>query len=127
MPRIGVFWFYNAVVIGRAIDLEAGEEGIPGVIDSPDTHSDLWEHDRRLLIPFPELRASEYHSVPRGRVLWQIEPPLARVYMDSVLFEPTIKDKIVKFFALESSKVKWGRDPHYSTSQKDLAELFDDE
>ncbi len=127
MPQIGIFWLYKETVIGRAIELDAGEEMPTGTIDSPDNHTDLWDNSRTLLQDFPELRQEEYFSIPRGRVLWKTESSSAKILMDSVLFEPSIKAKILQFFDLEKSKVKWGRDLHYTTSQNDLSALFDDE
>lgn len=127
MPQIGIFWFYGNVVIGRAIELGAGEEGLSGIIDSPDTHTDLWDNSRTLLQAFPKLRNEEYFSIPRGRVLWEVESASAKILMDSNLFEAGIKAKILKFFDLQNTEVRWGHDIHYSTNQKELSKLFDDE
>jgi hypothetical protein len=124
MPKIGVFWFYKQNVVGRSIAIEAGEESVPGIIDSADTHADLWDNDRSLLQDFPELRGTEYHKVPRGRVLWQKDTELAKIYLDEVLFAPEIKSKILEFFDLIGCNVQWGRDVHYTTKEDDLSRLF---
>lgn len=126
MPRIGVFWYYKQTVVGRSIAIQDGEESVPGVIDSIDTHADLWDRDRSLLKNFPELRGTEYHKVPRGRVLWHKDTIKAKIYMDEVLFKPKIKTKILQFFDIEKNIVEWGRDVHYTTCEDKLLSLFDD-
>jgi hypothetical protein len=126
MPKIGVFWFYQQTVVGRALEIEEGEESVPGIIDKADTHADLWDNDHSLLLGFPELRGTEYHKVPRGRVLWQKDAAVAKIYLDEVLFDPQIKSKILQFFDLEKCVVQWGRDVHYTTREDELTQLFDD-
>lgn len=126
MPRIGVFWFYNNIVIGRSIDLESVDTPEDRIIDSPDTHTDLWDHDRTLLRGFPELYGTEYFSIPRGRVMWEAKTSSAKIFMDSVLFKNTYKRTILKFFDLESTNVQWGKDAHYTTNANEIDVLFDD-
>ena len=60
MSKIGIFWVYKDTVIGKARELEDGEENVPGLIDSPDSHVDLWEHHQCFLAQFPELAGTEY-------------------------------------------------------------------
>lgn len=115
MPRIGIFWVYRKAVMGRTVDLAEGEEGVPGLLDSPDNHADLWENDPKLLAPYPELRDREYFDVPRGRVLWRRDDATAIVYMDRTLFNDDIKVKIANFFDLATSKIEWMSDPHYTS------------
>jgi hypothetical protein len=55
MAKIGIFWIYHNEVIGKAIDLKEGEENIPGIIDSPDTHVKYWEMAPVLRSPSPNL------------------------------------------------------------------------
>ncbi len=126
MSQIGVFWFYKGTVIGKPVDLDIAEDTGIGVLDSPDTHTDLWDNDRGLLKSFPDLYGREYFSIPRGRVLWEIEMSSAKVFMDSVLFENTIKQKVLKFFNLKSTNVKWERDVHYTTNSMDIDALFEE-
>lgn len=114
MPHIGIFWAYRGIVFGRAVELTAGEEGVPGLLDSPDNHADLWE-GKELLNGYPELRGREYFDVPRGRVLWNSAQHQAIVYMDAKLFDAAIKARIADFFDLTTSEVVWRTDPHYTT------------
>jgi hypothetical protein len=118
MPRIGIFWVYRGSVLGRAIDLSAGEEGVPGLLDSPDSHADLWENDLTFLSGFPELRSQEYFSLPRGRVLWQVTEQVAVIYADKKLLNETTQQKIQSFFQLECADVSWRTDPHYTTNNR---------
>lgn len=127
MPRIGIFWIYKDRVFGRSSPVTTGEENYPGLFDSPNNHSEVWEEDRTLLVEFPELRGKEYFSVPRGRVLWNEAGQHAIVYMDEVLFSDRCKGLIVDFFDLDGYEVKWKRDMHYTTSPDALGAIFDDE
>ena len=115
MPKIGIFWFYRGTVLGRAVDLAAGEQGVPGLLDSPDNHAALWENDRKLLALFPELRGQEYFAVPRGRVLWKTAEQEAVIYLDAKLLNKEVQQKILDFFDLGEAKIVWRTDPHYST------------
>jgi hypothetical protein len=124
MPRIGVFWYYKNKVIGRAINLEKGENFGSGILDSPDTQTDLWDNDPSLLNGFPELFGSEYFSIPRGRILWDIKMATAKGLMDATLFNDPAKLKILQFFDLESTGIQWMRDAHYTTDANELDILF---
>ena len=124
MPKIGVFWFHKGDVMGREVDLADGEEGVPGLKDSPDNHTDLW--DGSILRKHPELRGREYYEVPRGRVLWDSNQDRAIVYLDASLFKDDIKAKITQFFNLKNEEVVWRTDPHYITDDNNLERLFND-
>ncbi len=125
--KIGIFWVYKDTVIGKAIKLEEGQKNTLGIIDSHDNHIDFWEDNPNFLNPFPELRGSEYHIVPRGRVLYSKEEKKVIVYMDKVLFNEKIKRVIVEFFLLENVEILWKTDFHYTTLSNDIDDLFDDE
>ena len=43
MTKIGVFWVFNGVVFGKAVELAQGIEGVPGLIDCDDNHADVWD------------------------------------------------------------------------------------
>lgn len=124
MPKIGIFWFHKGDVMGKGVDLADGEEGVPGLIDSPDNHTDLW--DGSILRKHPELRGREYYEVPRGRVLWDNNQSRAIVYLDARLLKADIKAKITQFFDLINEEVVWRTDPHYNTDDKNLERLFND-
>lgn len=126
MPEIGVFWFYKDTVLGKAVALDMAEGIGIGVLDSPDTHTDLWDNNSSLLRVFPELYGSEYFSMPRGRVLWVQKTSTARIFMDDLLFKETTKKKILKYFDLCTTNVQWEKDPHYTTDTNDIDFLFDD-
>ena len=44
MAKIGIFWIYKNKIIGKAHELDEGQENIPGMIDSSDSHSRRYEH-----------------------------------------------------------------------------------
>ena len=105
MPKIGVFWCYKDVVFGRAVSLDKAEDLGIGILDSPDTHTDLWDKDRTLLRDFPEQHGGEYFSIPRGRVLWELKTSSAKIFMDSVLFRDTSKQKILETIEVEKNEI----------------------
>lgn len=81
---IGIFWVYKDTVFGKAIDVDEGEEYFPGVVDSPDNHTDYWDTEKEYLKLFPGLRFNEYYDVPRGRVLYSRKEGQANIYLDKV-------------------------------------------
>jgi hypothetical protein len=126
MAQIGVFWIYRNEIIGKARNLSEGRENIPGLIDSPDNHIDLWENSLNFDIPFPELRGSEYQDIPRGRVIYKTQSHEAIVYMDMSLDSENAKKLVSEFFELNDVNIIWKSDPHYTTDAQRLNELFDD-
>ena len=124
MSKIGIFWVYKDTVIGKAVDLVEGDQSIPGVVDSPDTHVYVWESDPEFRLPFSELREFEYQSIPRGRVIYFKNKSVFKIYMDKVLFSEANKKNILEFFDLATSKVIWDTDSHYSTEQSEIDDLF---
>ena len=125
MAKIGIFWVYKNTVIGKACELSEGEETFPGMLDSPDTHVDLWQVNEEFMICFPELRDFEYQDVPRGRVVYSTEANRAIVYMDSVLHSAEVKRAIATFFQLGDSDILWETDIHYTTDPGRIRSLFD--
>ena len=126
-PKIGIFWVYRQTVLGQAIELCAGEAGVPGILDSPATHVRLWEQLRHRTAAFPELRDVEYDRIPRGRVLWQQQLHQAIVYLDARLFNLEDMARIKAFFWLDGVTVTWQRDAHYTTQQSGLSPAAEDD
>ena len=126
MAKIGIFWIYNSRIIGKSCELEDGQENLTGMIDSPYTHFELWENDPYFIIPFPELRDSEYQSVPRGRVLYSAKENKVFVYMDKVLYSKETKKIIVNFFQIYNIDIVWKTDSHYTTEPSEIEALFND-
>jgi hypothetical protein len=124
MPHVGIFWVYKGKVLGKAIDAAEGEERVPGLVDSPDSHVTYWENNADFLNPFPELRGSDYETIPRGRVLYSKSERMAIVYMDKTLFNKKAKGLLMTFFGLEQMSVSWRTDEHYTTSKRKLERLF---
>lgn len=122
---IGIFWVYKGTVFGKAIEVNEGEEGVPGVVDSPDNHTDYWDNEKAYLRLFPELRFREYLQVPRGRVLYFKDDQRAVVYMDKALFTDSIKQLVLEFFRLKGEAIAWRTDPHYTTSSAEIDHLLE--
>lgn len=108
-PEVGVFWVYKDVVFGRARPVSEGQEGVKGLLDSPDDHVTVWELPG-IRSQFPELRGVEYQKVPRGRVLYSTREKAAVVYMDRALHNAASKRLVVDFFSLHGSAVLWRTD-----------------
>lgn len=125
MSKIGIFWVYKNTVIGKAANLAEGDQLIPGVVDSPDTHIYVWESDPEFRLPFSELRELEYQSVPRGRVIFFKNQSVFKIYMDKTLFSEANKKHILEYFDLAESKVIWETDSHYTTDQNEIDNLFE--
>lgn len=125
MAKIGIFWVYENRVIGKAVDLEEGREYVPGIIDSPYDHINIWEKSTGLLTPFPDLRGTEYHMLPRGRVLYAKNEESSVIYMDKCLFEKEMKHLISVFFELETVEKSWRTDSHYTTDTETIMRLLD--
>ena len=122
--KVGIFWVYKNQVIGKACNLEEGQENVPGLIDSPDSHIELWEHDPGFTIPFPEFKGSEYQDVPRGRVIYSAKTKKVIVYMDKALHTKRTREIISKFFQLGGTEVVWKTDIHYTTQANEIDDLF---
>ena len=122
---IGIFWVYDGVVFGTACDRASGDENVPGIIDSPATHTDFWDTDKEYRRLFPELCFKEYIEVPRGRVLYSTAENKTIVYMDKTLFSDATKKLIQKFFHLHNQPISWRTDLHYTTASKELDNLLD--
>ncbi|RLJ22495.1 hypothetical protein DJ030_01415 [bacterium endosymbiont of Escarpia laminata] len=126
MGKIGIFWVYKGIVLGKSRALSEGRENIRGLIDSPDSHIELWEESTDFEIPFAELTGSEYQEIPRGRVIFSTKHTKYIVYMDEVLHQEITKLAISEFFGLRKNEIKWETDPHYVTDQRSIDRLFDD-
>lgn len=131
MANIGIFWIYNKNshnhVIGKSIDLSEGDENVPGLIDSPDDHINVWENDKSWQNPFYELVGTEYQTIPRGRVIYSTKSQKAIVYMDKQLHEKSIKNLIKDFFHLNTTPIVWSVDDHYTTESNDLDNIFEND
>jgi hypothetical protein len=127
MAMIGVFWVYQHRVFGKRAPIEAGEEAVKGMVDSPYDHVDVWETDTDYRRNFPELVQAEYQQIPRGRVLYQTGKGVPVVYLDSTLNTPPVRELIARFFEFPVEQASWQKDAHYTTRQNDLDALFDEE
>lgn len=123
--NIGVFWVYNGTVFGKAVSVDAGFEGVPGIVDSRDDHVDVWEHERPWVHVSASLASAEYQDVPRGRVLSRQGRPL--VYADKSLLNTESKFLIAQFFDFNPDVAHWQSDVHYTTACADLDALFSDD
>ena len=125
MATIGIFWVYKNTVMGKTRELKEGQETCPGMLDSPDSHADLWKEGDGYVISFPELRDTEYQDVPRGRVIYSTQAKQTIVYMDAVLHTVKIRRAVALFFQLGDADIKWETDAHYTTNPDRIDALFD--
>lgn len=120
--RIGIFWFIDGEVQGRARPVAQGETHVAGIYDSPDTHAQFWEENLKGLDL--AIHREPYFAFPRGRVVYRVTDHCYVVHMDRVLFTPLAKTAIAAFFTLAQSKVLWRRDSHYTTDPGEVDQLF---
>lgn len=124
MAKIGIFWFYKKQVLGKTCDFSKGQENVPGIIDSPYAHVDLWDSNLRYTIPFRELQDVEYYEIPRGRVVYVKTKNKVIVYLDRVILSKEGKRAVSDFFQLSDVSTEWVTDEHYTTDPKQLNKLF---
>lgn len=124
--KIGVFWVCRGVVFGSARPISDGQEGVKGLVDSPDDHVTVWEGPNGYRQKFPELRTVEYQEIPRGRVLFQRDRSIPLVYLDKSLNRPVLRELIANFFRFDPSTAKWRSDIHYTTDSGELEGIFSD-
>ena len=126
-PKIGVFWGYSGCVFGKAVSLDTGFSQTEQIRDSNETHADVWDSEKPWLQVSKDLAFKEYQDVPRGRVLFNHHKGKPLVYADKKLLTPEFKKLIADFFEFVPENAIWKRDDHYTTSQDELAQLFDDD
>ena len=115
MAKVGIFWLHDGSVVGVRRSLESAEEGVSGLLDSPDSHVDSWPS-----VAAANGRAAEceYDDVPRGRVLYDSEHERSIVYLDACLDKVATRKAIAQFFDLDLGRSHWKRDPHYTTNAR---------
>lgn len=126
MTKIGIFWVYGGEIFGKAVNVESGIEGVPGMIDCQDNHADVWEIERPWAKISQILAHSEYQDIPRGRVLFLSKQKQSLVYADKSLMNLETKLLISTFFEFNTIDAIWRKDDHYSTSTIEIDELFHD-
>ena len=127
MMKIGVFWVYRGAVFGKARPISDGQEGVKGLVDSPDDHVTVWEGPNGYRQNFPELRSVEYQEIPRGRVLFQRSRSIPLVYLDKSLNRPAVRELIAYFFGFDPNIARWMSDIHYTTHPAELEDIFSDD
>ncbi len=130
--RTGLFWFIrNTNGDGEVFGLWEYESphaksGVM-ILDSPFEHWFIWEREPyRAKLPLRVLD-QDYFAFPRGRVLFDISRNRHRIYCDPVLLAPETKAQIKAFFQLEGCPVIWKTDPHYTTQDFQLDNLWNDD
>ncbi len=120
MPLVGIFWFHQQTILAKTCKITEGIQGVHGLIDSPFDHWKIWEE-----MPKPSaLWELEYHQLPRGRVIYDVNQKKARVYLDKNLAKETLKEIIRSHFQLSNYTICWLLDSHYTTDSSKLYRLF---
>jgi len=121
-PKVGVFWSHNGRIrAGTALVKDGEDDGF--FINYPFSHYQYWNI---LQKNYPELKILEYDEVPRGRVIFSKEENMFLIYMDRALFSEKIKQKILREFALDKTKTRFGTDMHYTTGRGKINKLLKD-
>lgn len=120
-PQVGIFWWRDGQLLASSCAVEQGEAAGEWVNGRRD-HVTFWPVLQRQ---FPNLRSIEYEDVPRGRVIYCRSSKVFKVYMDAKLFTRPIKRVIRVRFGLAAAKVRFGKDPHYTTDPNAIEQLFE--
>jgi hypothetical protein len=120
-PEVGIFWWYDGQLLASSWAIAEGEAAGDWVNGRED-HITFWPVLQRQL---PKIRSIEYEDVPRGRVIYCRSTRVFQVYMDARLFTRPVKRAIRVRFGLAAAKVRFGKDPHYTTDPNAIERLFE--
>ncbi len=109
---LGIFWLYGEQLIAKKQTYDLTSNSSELMLDSPFQHITEWETKHIYMPKHPELIATEYQSIPRGRIVFSTERNCFYVYMDNALFNQHCKNEIKTFFEI-NKKVIFKRDEHY--------------
>ena len=114
-PRVGLFWYYKASVLGDLYDLSEAE--LYGAVLGPKSdHYRFWSNIQRSV---PALTDTEYEYIPRGRVLFDLDRDgFLIISSKRVISGKTSLKAIKRKFALpEDVPVFLAADLHYEMPQ----------
>jgi len=100
--------------------VSAGVQGIPGLIDSPFDHWQVWDE----IVKPMAIWGVEYQQLPRGRVIYDVQHKKVCVYLDKNLATESLKATIRNSFKLNGCAIRWLLDSHYTTNKSELQNLF---
>jgi hypothetical protein len=111
-PKVGIFWFFNRMLILDATPVSQGE-AYGDHVGHAASHIDYWaELQRKRLLP-PEV---EYEEHPRGRIGYDKREERFWLRADRcILKKKTVLHRIMKAMNLPSD-TKIETDPHYCCS-----------
>ena len=118
-PQIGIFWVYR----GQVFQFTQPYSSVPpvgGFRDSNYTHDGYWGQMEKM---FPELAGKEYFSVPRGRVLFEVNGTFHIVMSSKDAKNQILIARIKRAFNLPPKTVV-DTDVHYNPPEE-LGEDFD--
>ncbi len=124
-PFIGIFWFYNGIVMfPHAVPLSKGIHYGNAITGTKD-HADYWEELRKeALSILPAHLRTEYFSIPRGRVVYHSDTDQFFVYHGNNLKKKDLQ-QVAKLFCLPKKKTIFEQDLHYCDySDKDWSTIF---
>lgn len=122
---IGVFWIYRDSIFGCSTVKQNGVMRVSKIIDSNFEHATEWQKVLTQQKNLPsELKAQEYFSIPRGRVLYNDKNHCHIVYLDRKLNNLGCRELISRFFQFEISRTIWRNDLHYTTDEIELGDIF---
>lgn len=122
---IGIFWIYRDSIFGFSTVKQNGVMRVSEIIDSNFEHATEWQKVLTQQKKLPsELKAQEYFSIPRGRVLYNDKNHCHIVYLDRKLNNLGCRELISRFFQFEISRAIWRNDLHYTTDEIELEDIF---
>lgn len=115
MNSVGIFWFVDETLVFKAVSIADLMPDEIGLIDSPYKHINEWEHNHLYNQFGLTLYGTEYQSFPRGRVVYDTNMQLTKVFIDKSIYKKSITELIANQFNIDQTNCKWFSDPHYCT------------
>jgi|GEM_PF-2492850 len=117
---VGIFWWWQGRLLADVTSLSQAEE-FESIVNGPQDHVQVWP---QFQAQFPELQATGYIEIPRGRVLYRRRTKKFTVYFDRSLAKPKIKTAILAQFHLPPKQTGFCFDPHYTVNAAVIAAMF---
>ncbi len=114
--KIGIFWIYEKQVF-LEFQILGDIKAINGFKDSDLSYYQVWD---KVKNQHPKFYLYEYEDIPRGRVVYDIENHIFRIYCnENILQDETSKKlilekfKLMKLFEVSKESIEFKKDEHY--------------
>lgn len=112
-PSVGIWWFYkNSIILADAIETDKAQT-YGACITSYTAHADFWDLAQKqgVLDSLPYAAFVEYHSIPRGRVVYHKDTGRYTILHGGLTKRQL--NKIRKFFCIPKDFTDYDIEFHY--------------